>query len=141
MIQSKASNYRLVSLTCLASKLMESCVRDAMLKHLLENILNTPDQHSFIKGRFFRNIEKLTEDVDQEHSVVIFLDFQKAFDKVPKKRLQKLSAYGIQGKYLDWIADFLSDRKILITVRSAYSEWFMSTAGFPKDQYWDLFCF
>ena len=41
--QSMAGNYRPVSLTCLASKLMESCVKDAMLKHLLENNLNTPD--------------------------------------------------------------------------------------------------
>ena len=36
-----AGNYRPVSLTCLASKLMESCVKDAMLKYLLENNLNT----------------------------------------------------------------------------------------------------
>ena len=36
-----ASNYRPVRLTCLDSKLMESCVRDGMLKHLLENNLNT----------------------------------------------------------------------------------------------------
>ena len=50
--------------------------------------------------------------MDQGHSVdVILLDFQKAFHKAPKKRLlQKLSAYGIQGKVLEWIADFLSNR-------------------------------
>ena len=49
--QSMASNYRLASLICLASKLKKSCVKDAMLKHLLENNLNTPDQHGFTKGR------------------------------------------------------------------------------------------
>ena len=43
----------------------------------------------------------------------ILLDFQKAFDKVPKKRLlQKLSAYGTRGKVFEWIADFLSDGKM-----------------------------
>ena len=49
--------------------------------------------------------------MDQGDSVdVILLDFQKAVDKVPKKRLlQKLSACGIRGKVLEWIADFLSD--------------------------------
>ena len=95
--RSIAGNYRPVSLTCLASKLMESCVKDAILKHLLENNLNTPDQHGFTKGRscltnLLETIESCTEDVDQEDSVdVILLDFQKAFDKVPKKRLlQKL---------------------------------------------------
>ena len=35
--RSMAGNYRRVSLTCLVSKLMESCVKDAMLKRLLEN--------------------------------------------------------------------------------------------------------
>ena len=96
--QYMASNHRPVSLTCIASKLMESCVKDAMLKHLLENNLNTPDQHCFTKGHsclthLLETFESWTEDVDQGHSVdVILLDFQ----KVPKKRLlQKLSAYGI----------------------------------------------
>ena len=56
--------------------------------------------------------------------------FKKAFDKVPKKRLlQKLSAYGIRGKVLVWIADFLSDRKMRIVVRSEYSEWFDVISG------------
>ena len=47
--------------------------------------------------------ESWTEDVDQGHSVdVILWDIQKAFDKVPKKRLlQKLSVYGIRGKVLE----------------------------------------
>ena len=131
-----AGNFRPVSLTCLASKLMESCVKDAMLKHLLENNLNTPDQHGFTKGRscltnLLETIESWTEDVDQGHSVdVILVDFQKAFDKVPKKRsLQKLSAYGIRGKVLEWIADLLSDRKMRIMVRSEYSEWFDVISG------------
>ena len=49
--RSMAGNNRPVSLTCLAHKLMEPCVKDAMLKHLLQNNLNTPDQHGFTKGR------------------------------------------------------------------------------------------
>ena len=131
-----AGNHRPVSLTCLASQLMESCVKDAMLKHLLENNLNTPDQHGFTTSRsclthLLETFESWTEDVDQGDSAdVILLDFQKAFDKVPKQRLlQKLSAYGIRGKVLEWIADFLSDRKMQIMVRSEYSEWFDVISG------------
>ena len=48
----------------------------------------------------------------------IYLDImQTAFDKVPhirlishKRLLTKLTVYGIHGKLLDWIKDFLSDR-------------------------------
>ena len=65
--QSMAGNYRPVNLTCLTSKLMESCVKDAMLKHLLENNLNTPDQHGFTKGcscltNLLETFESWTED-------------------------------------------------------------------------------
>ena len=72
--------------------------------------------------------------MDKGYSVdVIFLDFQKAFDKVPKKRLlQKLSAYGIEGKVLCWIEDFLSDRRMRIMVRGEYSEWVDVISGVPQ---------
>jgi len=37
---------------------------------------------------------------------VIFLDFAKAFNKVPYKRLVlKLKSHGIDGKLLDWITE------------------------------------
>ena len=46
--------------------------------------------------------------------------------------LQKLSAYGIKGKVLCWIADFLSDRKMRIMVRGDYSEWVDVISGVPQ---------
>jgi hypothetical protein len=42
---------------------------------------------------------------------VILLDFAKAFDKVPHRRLlHKLNHYGIRGKHQDWIASFFRGR-------------------------------
>jgi len=39
---------------------------------------------------------------------VIYLDFEKAFDSVPHKRLlMKLAARGIAGSVLKWIEDWL----------------------------------
>jgi hypothetical protein len=36
------------------------------------------------------------------------MDFQKAFDKVPHKRLlEKIKSYGILGSTLNWIEDFI----------------------------------
>ena len=70
---------------------MGSIIRDAMVRHLLENDLCTTAQHGFTNGRscstnLLETFESWTEDVDKGYSVdVIFLDFQKAFDKVPKK--------------------------------------------------------
>ena len=40
-----ASNYRPVSLTCLASTLVETIIRDAVVQYLLEIDLCTTEQH------------------------------------------------------------------------------------------------
>ena len=43
---------------------------------------------------------------------VIYLDFQKAFDKVPHRRLfAKLKSFGIRGNVYSWIENWLTDRK------------------------------
>jgi len=40
---------------------------------------------------------------------VIFLDFAKAFDKVPHQTLlKKLNGHGIQGKLFEWIKSWLN---------------------------------
>jgi hypothetical protein len=49
------------------------------------------------------------------HSIIqtdlIILDFSKAFDKVPhKKLLWKLNNYGIRGNIWKWVLAFLSNR-------------------------------
>ena len=46
--------------------------------------------------------------------------------------MQKLSAYGIEGKVLCWIEDFLSDRRMRIMVRGEYSEWVDVISGVPQ---------
>ena len=50
------------------------------------------------------------------------------------KRYFTFISYGIQGKVLEWIADFLSDKKMLIMVRSEYSEWFDIISGVPQGE-------
>ena len=57
-------------------------------------------------------LEKVTAAVDSGESVdVIFLDFAKAFDKVPRERLlKKLRAHGLSWNLLRWICEGLTDR-------------------------------
>ncbi len=88
------------------------------MAHLLDNKLLKDSQHGFMPRKtcttnLLEFLEKVTSAVDSGESVdVIFLDFAKAFDKVPKKRLlAKLKAHGVEGKVLRWIRNWLTGRK------------------------------
>ena len=63
----------------------------------------------------------------------ILLDFAKAFDKVPHKRLQsKLTSYEITGNTHNWIKSFLSNRKQRVSVNGALSDITGVTSGVPQ---------
>ena len=61
------------------------------------------------------------------------MDFAKAFDTVPHKRLLlKLKAYGITGKLLEWIEAFLKGRRQRVIQGEAVSEWREIFSGVPQ---------
>ena len=95
------SNYRPVSLTCIIAKCMEHILVSNMMKHLeLNNILH-PLQHGFRKNYSCETqLLSLFQDLASNPSQIdmIIMDFSKAFDKVPHRRLNyKLDWYGIRG--------------------------------------------
>ena len=105
------SNYRPVSLTCIIAKCMEHIILVSnMMKHLeLNNILH-PLQHGFRKNYSCETqLLSLFQDLSSNPSQIdlIIMDFSKAFDKVPHRRLNyKLDWYGIRGNTREWILDF-----------------------------------
>ena len=74
---------------------MEKIIRDAIISHMTTNNLFSVHQHGFMAGKscvtqLLEFLEYLTEALDQGKDVdIIYLDFCKAFDKVPHKRLLK----------------------------------------------------
>ena len=72
--------------------------------------------------------------LDESKSVdIIYLDFQKAFDKVPHSRLlSKLQAHGITGNILKWLQDWLTDRKQRVVINGTSSEWQNVISGVPQ---------
>ena len=64
---------------------------------------------------------------------MFYMDFQKAFDTVPHGRLLvKLKGYGIKGKTLSVISDFLSDRSFCVNVGDRKSNYHPVTSGIPQ---------
>ena len=64
---------------------------------------------------------------------VVFLDFRKAFDKVPHKRLmRKVRALGIQGNVAAWIENWLAGRRQRVIVNSVPSDWTAVSSGVPQ---------
>ena len=48
---------------------------------------------------------------------VIYLDFQKAFDKVPHQRLiRKLKSHGMGNSIINWVEQWLTDRRERVVV-------------------------
>ena len=104
----KAGNYRPVSLTCILCKILEGCIRDHIVEHMVENNTFSKQQFGFIKGRstvlqLLNVMDSWTKAIDNGFSTdSIYLDFIKAFDTVPHKRLiYKLRMYGISPSILD----------------------------------------
>ena len=64
---------------------------------------------------------------------VLFLDYQKAFDTVPHQRLLlQVESFGIRGKALKWIKEFLSNRRQRVRVNDSISSWKPVISGIPQ---------
>ena len=71
---------------------------------------------------------------DEGKSVdVVYLDFSKAFDKVPHRRLlAKMEAHGIGSHLLAWVRDWLSDRSQRTVLNGEFSTWNEVSSGVPQ---------
>ena len=108
---------------------------DFLIKHKLIN----PSQHGFLKARsWLTNLlcffEEITIWVDEGLPVdVIYLYFQKAFDKVPHQRLiLKLKPHGMGSSIINWIKQWLTDRKQRVVVEGEVSSWKSVLSGVPQ---------
>ena len=111
------SNYRPISMLSLFSKLFEKLIHKRMLDFMIENNIINPAQYGFRPGHstlhaLINASENIYQSLDSNlHTLGIFIDFSKAFDTVSHDiLLHKLKHYGIQGKLLNLIQSYLSDR-------------------------------
>jgi hypothetical protein len=133
------NSYRPISLTCICCKLLERLIKKAMTDFLEGNQLLNDAQHGFREKRscltnLLYSFERWTKYMDEHTPVdVIYIDFKKAFDSVPHKRLmKKLSLHGIDGKLLQWIEGFVTGRSQCVQVNGIPSDWVAVESGVPQ---------
>ena len=120
-------------------KLLERLIKDHMVEFLVKHKLLNSSQHGFLKARSCLTnmlcfLEEITKWIDVGSPVdIIYLYFQKAFDKVPHQRLLlKLKAHGIGDSITDLIEQWLTDRRQRVVVDGEVSNWKSVLSGVPQ---------
>ena len=133
------NNYRPISLTSISAKICEKFVRQSIMEHMIRYDLFTNEQHGGLSKRsrvtqLLECLDDWSQNLDNNiQTDIIYIDFSKAFDRVPHQRLlNKLKAYKIDGKILDWIKNFLSDRKQRVKIKDFLSDPESVTSGVPQ---------
>ena len=137
--KSEVSNYRPISLLPLPSKIIEKVIHSRLTEfYSIHNIL-TGNQDGFRKGRStIDTIANFTDDISVninkgECTLAAFVDFKKAFDTVYHDILiQKLKYTGVQGKNLDLLTNYLSNRSQITFANSKISSSHAISCGVPK---------
>lgn len=133
------NNYRPISITSTCCKLLEHVISKYLIDFLEKRNALSPYQHGFRKNlstvtqlvttvHDFSHILDMTGQVD-----ALFLDFSKAFDKVPHgKLLRKLEYLGVPSNVVKWIGAYLRDRRQFVQVSDHSSELLYVTSGVPQ---------
>ncbi|EYB91618.1 hypothetical protein Y032_0204g1899 [Ancylostoma ceylanicum] len=136
---SSLSNYRPISITSIFARLFEKIVKKRLMDHLEKNAIISQYQHGFQKGKstvtaVLQALNDWTTSYELNKSVdVVYLDFCKAFDKVPHTKLiYKLGVIGVHPRIIAWIQAFLEGRQFCVRVNSALSQPRPVRCGVPQ---------
>ena len=126
---SKPGSYRPISITSYIGKLFEKILSRRINKLLLNKNITDPDQEGFTEGKnTIRYLNRLHMGIESDKEknltiMVLFVDFEKAYDSVWKKGLiTKLYKLKIQGNILKLIDDFISKRKVALYINDKLGE-------------------
>ena len=137
--KTSASNYRPISITSILCRMLERIIKTVLMDHCNDNHIFSDSQYGFRQRRgcilqLLKVFDDWSKFIDSDTPVdAVFLDFRKAFDCVPHKRLlMKIEKLGITGNLLKWITDFLTNRQQRVLINGISSEWTEVSSGVPQ---------
>lgn len=132
-------NYRPVSLLCSCSKVLEHFLFKHLVTHFEANNFISEQQHGFRRGfstatQLLHTVNEFAKVLDKGGQVdVIFLDFAKAFDRVPhQKLLIKLKSLLANERLVRWLDSYLSNRHQFVEVGGVTSPTIPVISGVPQ---------
>ena len=136
---STPSNYRPISLTASCCKVMEHIIFHSIMDHIKTNNILISNQHGFRPGfscqtQLISLIDDISYTMDNHcQTDLILLNFSKAFDTVPHRRLlAKLQYYKINNVVRKWIQSWLTQRTQSVVVDGASSKSTSVLSGVPQ---------
>lgn len=133
------SNYRPVSLTSICCKIIEHVIYSHVMRHLDQHKALSNVQHGFRARRscetqLLTTIHKIWNENEHATQVdAVILDFAKAFDTVPHRRLlHKLDHFGVNGSLHQWISSFLVGRQQSVNIQGTRSSPVDVLSGVPQ---------
>ena len=137
--KTEATSYRPISLTSCVVKLLERIINARMKWYLESEQLLAPQQAGFREHHCTEDqttyLAQEIEDGFQQNkqTLAIWIDLQKAFDKVwTDGLLLKLKRCGIGGNMYRWIKSYLHNRRARVTVDNAKSKKILLRHGVPQ---------
>ena len=138
-ILTKVQNYRPISLLPLPGKIMEKLIHQQLSNHLESESLLAEEQHGFRKKHStVHSIAQLTNYISKRidrrvPTLATFIDFRKAFDCVQHSVLMgKLADLDVDKTVLEWVGNYLKNRKQRVYANSTYSSCQSIKQGVPQ---------
>lgn len=132
-------NYRPISITCTACKIMEHIICKQLVEYIENNNIFYSKQHGFRRRlstvtQLFETIHSFAEALNCREQVdVIALDLSKAFDRVSHTKLiEKLYGYNINLQIIKWIQAYLRNRQQFVEIDGECSSLLPVSSGVPQ---------
>jgi len=142
--KSAAGSYRPISMTSIIIRTFEHLIHRRLAKELEDREYFAYAQFGFRRNRstndaihyLLTSIQRVLKTPTQQDVLqcpVLFLDIQKAFDRVDHNiLLQRVQEAGICGRAWLWIRSFLSNRRMRCVEASEVSDWQAISYGVPQ---------